>query len=187
MVPVNSLWVPILLSAVAVFVVSSLIHMLLRYHRNDFGKLPRESEVMDALRPFEIPPGEYVMPCAGSPKEMETADYNERAEKGPVAFMTFMPNGRMAMGKSLVQWFLYSIVVGVFAGYVTGQALGPGAHYLAVFRFAGCTAFVGYALALAQNSIWYKRAWSMTLKSAFDGLVYACMTAGVFGWLWPAA
>ncbi|MBW2258413.1 MAG: hypothetical protein JRI25_27990 [Deltaproteobacteria bacterium] len=77
-------------------------------------------------------------------------------------------------------------LLGIFAAYVAGRALEPGAHYLAVFRFAGCMAFVGYALALWQNSIWYKRAWSTTLKSSFDGLVYALLTAGTFGWLWPA-
>lgn len=99
--------------------------------------------------------------------------------------MTVLKPGPPAMGASLVQWFLYCVAVGIFAAYVAGRALEPGAHYLAVFRFAGCTAFVGYAVALWQNSIWYKRAWSTTLKSTFDGLVYALLTAGTFGWLWP--
>jgi hypothetical protein len=107
-------------------------------------------------------------------------------ERGPVAFLTVIESGPPSMGKQLLQWFLYCIVVGLFAAYVAGRALAPGAEYLAVFRFAGTTAFVGYALALWQNSIWYRRAWSITLKSTFDGLVYAFLTAGVFGWLWPA-
>jgi len=91
----------------------------------------------------------------------------------------------MRMGKSLVLWFLYSVVVSVFAAYVAGRALGPGAQYLQVFRFAGCTAFTAYSLALVQPSIWYGRNWGTTVKSMFDGLVYACLTAGTFGWLWP--
>jgi len=185
-VSVMSLWLPILLSAVIVFVVSSIIHMLLPYHNNDFGKVPAEDEVMDALRKFEIPPGEYVVPYAGSPKAMGTPEFTEKLEKGPALFMTVVPKGPPAMGASLVQWFVYSIVVGIFAAYVAGRALEPGAHYLAVFRFAGCTAFAAYALGLWQSSIWYKRAWSTTLKSTFDGLVYALLTAGTFGWLWPA-
>jgi len=187
MVPVTSLIVPILLAAVAVFVVSSLIHMVLRYHKNDFSAMPSEKGVAEALRPFEIPPGEYVIPYAASPKEMETPEYKERLEKGPVAFVTVMPNGSFSMGRSLLLWFLYSVFVGLFSAYITGHALGPGAPYLAVHRFAGCVAFVGYSLALIQNSIWYKRKWSTTLKSLFDGLVYGGMTGGVFGWLWPAA
>ncbi|MFQ5929100.1 MAG: hypothetical protein ACE5MK_05340 [Acidobacteriota bacterium] len=186
MVSVMSLWLPILLSAVIVFVVSSIIHMVLTYHRTDFGKVPAEDEVMDALRKFDIPPGDYIIPCAGSPKEMGTPEFIEKTTKGPVAFLTVTASGRPSMGKSLVQWFVYCIVVGIFSAYIAGRALEPGAHYLAVFRFAGCTAFVGYALALWQNSIWYKRSWSATLKSTFDGLVYGLMTAGTFGWLWPA-
>ena len=73
----------------------------------------------------------------------------------------------------------------IIAGYIASQALDPGTAYLKVFQIAGCTAFTGYSLALLQNSIWYKRKWSSTLKSMFDGLVYGLVTAGVFGWLWP--
>jgi hypothetical protein len=89
------------------------------------------------------------------------------------------------MGSSLTLWFLYSILVSVIAAYIAGSALPRGASYLAVFRFAGCTAFTGYALALLQNSIWYKRNWGATSRQVFDGLIYALLTVGVFGWLWP--
>ena len=186
MVSIPSLWIPILLSAVIVFVASSIIHMVLRYHRTDFGKVPKEDEVMEGLRKANIPPGEYVIPCAGGMKEMKSPEYIEKTTKGPVAFMTVIENGPPAMAKSLVLWFVYSIVVSIFAAYITSRALGPGAPYLSVFRFAGCTAFIGYSLALLQNSIWYKRSWVITLKSTFDGLVYGLLTAGTFGWLWPA-
>lgn len=186
MVPMMSLWVPILLSAVIVFVASSVIHMMLPYHRTDVGKVPAEDEVMDALRKIGIPPGDYFLPCPGSPKQRKDPDFIDKMKKGPVAFLTVMESGPPSMGKSLALWFLYCIAVGLFAAYVAGRALAPGAQYLAVFRFAGSTAFVGYALALWQNSIWYKRAWSTTLKSTFDGLVYALLTAGTFGWLWPS-
>lgn len=186
MVPMMSLWAPILLSAVIVFVASSIIHMVLPYHRTDVGKMPAEDDVMDALRKIGIPPGDYLLPCAGSPKQRKDPDFIDKMKKGPVAFLTVMESGPPSMGKSLALWFLYCIAVGVFAAYVAGRALEPGAQYLAVFRFAGSTAFVGYALALWQNSIWYKRAWSTTFKSTFDGLVYALLTAGTFGWLWPS-
>ena len=186
MVPVMSLWLPIVLAAVLVFVASSVIHMLLPYHRHDFGKVPAEDEVMDALRGFNIAPGEYVIPCAGSPEVMRSEEFLEKANKGPVALMTVMKPGPPAMGASLLQWFVYCIVVGVFTAYITGRALEPGASYRAVFQFASATAFLCYAVALWQNSIWYKRSWSTTIKSTFDGLVYALVTAGAFGWLWPA-
>jgi hypothetical protein len=185
MVPIMSLWIPILLSAVIVFVVSSIIHMLLPYHRKDFGKVPSEDRVMDALRPFNIPPGEYVLPNAGSPEAMKSPEFIEKANRGPVAFINIQPNGIPGMGKSLVQWFVYCAAVSFFAAYIAGRALEPGVQYLSVFRFVGATAFIGYAVALWQNSIWYRRPWSTTLKSTFDGLVYALFTAGTFGWLWP--
>ena len=186
MVAITSLWLPIVVSAVIVFVVSSIIHMVLPYHRSDFGRIPAEDEVMDALRRFEIPPGEYVIPWAAGPEEIRKEEYLEKTRKGPVAFVTVVPNGLPAVGGSLLAWFAYSIVVGLFAGYVAGLVLPPGADYRTVFRLTGCTAFAGYALALLQNSIWYKRAWSTTLKLIFDGLLYALLTAGTFGWLWPS-
>ncbi len=185
MVPLILLWVPILLSAVVVFAASSVIHMVLHYHRSDFANLANEADVMDALRKTGIRPGDYLIPRAGSPKEMKTPEFIEKMKKGPVVFLTVMPSGPPTMGAQLAQWFVYSVVVSIFAAYIAGRALGQGAHYLAVFRFAGCSAFIGYALALWQNSIWYKRAWSATLKSTIDGLVYALLTAGIFGWLWP--
>lgn len=185
MVPIVSLWLPILLSAVFVFVASFLVHMVFRYHTNDFKKLPNEDGVADALRKLNIPAGEYILPHASSPKEMNSPEYLEKVKKGPGAILTLWPGGRPSMTANLVQWFIFSVVVGVFAAYVAGRALGPGAHYLAVFRFVGVTAFACYSIAGWQNSIWYKRSWSTTLKNTFDGLVYGLLTAGTFGWLWP--
>ncbi len=185
MVPILSLWLPILVAAVIVFVASSVIHMATPIHKNDYAKLPDEDGVMEALRKFGLSPGEYVFPCVRSMKEMKDPAFLEKRKKGPVAFLTVMPGGDVSMGPALAQWFVYCLLVGVFAAYVAGRALGPGAHYLKVFRFAGVTAFVGYSLALWQNTIWYKRSWIVTLKSNIDGLVYGLLTAGTFGWLWP--
>ena len=116
---------------------------------------------------------------------MSDPAFIEKMKQGPVVVMTVMKKGPPAMGTSLVQWFIYCAVVGILSAYVAGAALPVGAHYLKVFQLAGCTAFIAYSVALAQNSIWYSRKWSSTLKSMFDGLVYALLTAGVFGWLWP--
>jgi hypothetical protein len=185
MVPLTSLWMPILLSAVIVFVASSIIHMVLPYHRSDLQQLPREDEIMEALRGFNIPPGDYGMPCAKSMAERGKPEFLEKMKSGPVAFMTVLPSGIPSMSSSLILWFIYSIVVGIIAAYIACHALRIGASYLEVFRFVGCTAFVGYSLALLQNSIWWKRSWGMTLRTMFDGLIYALLTAGVFGWLWP--
>jgi hypothetical protein len=185
MVSIASLWLPILLSAVIVFVASSVIHMVLTYHKHDILALPKEAEVMAALRPFNIPPGDYGMPRPASMKDMGTPEFAEKRKKGPVAFMTVLPPGPPETAAQMVQWFLYSVVISLFSAYVAGRAVGPSADYLMVFRFVGTTAFMGYAMALPQFSIWYRRNWATTLRSMFDGLLYASLTAGTFGWLWP--
>jgi len=184
-VGLSSLWLPILLSAVIVFLASSVIHMMLPWHKSDYPKMPNEDKVMDALRPLAIPPGDYMIPRPSSTQEMRAPEFLEKMKKGPVVVMTVLPNGPMGMGKNLTQWFLYSVVVGVFGAYVAGRALPPGAAYLSVFRFVGVTAFLAYAAALWQMSIWYRRAWITTIKATVDGLIYGLLTAGTFGWLWP--
>jgi len=117
---------------------------------------------------------------------MSSPEYKDKLAKGPLLAMTVWTSSPEAgMGKSLALWFLFTLVVSVFAGYVAGAALGPGAEYLRVFRFAGTVAFAGYSLGMVQQSIWYHRSWTTTAVSVFDGLIYACVTAGAFGWLWP--
>lgn len=187
MVSIVSLWLPILLAAVLVFVASSVIHMFLGYHRNDFEQLPNEAAAMEALRPLDLPVGDFVMPYAGSPDAMRSDEYKAKVEAGPVMFFTVLhPGALFNMGPQLAQWFAYSVVVGVFAAYLAGRTLAPGAEYLDVFRLTGTVAFACYAMSLPQRSIWYKQRWSTTGKSMFDALVYALLTAGCFGWMWPA-
>ena len=185
MVTIGSLWFSILLSAVLVFVVSAALHMLLPYHRSDFAKVPAEDDLRRALGSLSIPPGDYMVPYAGTPEVMRSPEHAARMNEGPVVFMTVFPNGPVAMGVSLTQWFGYLVVVAVFAAYLAGRTLGSGAEYLSVFRVVGTVAFLGYAVALCQNSIWYRRKWSTTLKSMLDGLIYAIVTAGVFASSWP--
>lgn len=180
-----ALWLPILLSALFVFVVSSVIHMASPWHKNDYPKIPNEDRLRDALRPLAIPPGDYMVPRPADRTEMASAQFAEKLKQGPNLIVTVLPTGLWTMGRNLGMWFAYCIVVGFFAAYVAGRALPPGSAYLHVFRFAGVTAFVGYAVALWQMSIWYRRAWATTLKATVDGLIYALVTAGVFGWLWP--
>jgi hypothetical protein len=184
MTGLTALWLPILVSAVLVFVASSLIHMASPWHKSDYPKLSNEEQVMDALRPLSVPLGDYMMPRPSSRQEMTSAAFQEKFRRGPVMMLTMMPS-EMSMTRNLSLWFAYCVVVGVFVAYITGLALAPGTAYLRVFRVAGATAFVGYSLALWQMSIWYRRAWSTTIKSTVDGLIYACLTAGAFGWLWP--
>jgi hypothetical protein len=184
MVPMLTLWAPILLSAVVVFIASSIIHTVLPYHKSDYGAVPSEDAVMEALRKFNIPRGDYLVPRPGGREQMRSPEYQEKRKKGPVVLMTVM-SGEFAMGKRFAQWFVYLLVVSALAGCIAGTTLAPGASYKAVFHTVGLVAFASYGLALWQNSIWYERSWSTTLKSNFDALIYALLTAAIFGWLWP--
>src|SRR5438034_2419224 len=143
MVGLSALWLPILLSAVIVFVVSSIIHVATPWHKGDYLQMPNEDKVMDALRPFALQPGDYMVPRPSSAQEIRSPDFVEKMNKGPVLVLTVMPNGSVAMTKSLVLWFLYSAVVGLFAAYVASRALPVDAPSPRVFQLIGVTAFVG--------------------------------------------
>jgi hypothetical protein len=185
MVAIPALWLPIVLSAVVVFIASSLIHMVLTYHRSDYKKVPNEDRALAALRAEGLTPGVYIFPHAPSAKEMGSPEMMEKYKRGPVGMLTVHPSAPPAMPKFLAQWFVFSVVVGVFVAYVTGRTVAPGAPYLLIFRIAGTVAFLAYAGEEAVSSIWRGQPWSVTLKNSIDGLVYALLTGGVFGWLWP--
>jgi len=134
---------------------------------------------------MQIPPGEYMMPYSGSPSAMKDPAWIERVQAGPVAAMTVYPAGLPTMGKQLVWWFVYCVVVGILTAYVAGRALDPGAPSAEVFRFAGTVSFISYTVANWQNTIWYRRSWLTNLKNTIDGLVYGIVTAASFSWFWP--
>jgi hypothetical protein len=185
MVPLASLWLPIVLSAVIVFLASWIIHMFLPHHRGDFAKLADEDAVLDVLRSMNVPAGQYLAPYANTAAQMKQPEYVEKRKRGPALFLTLATGSDPGMGKPLLQWFVYLLVISLFAAYIACHAIAAGAPYPAVFRFVGVAAFMAYALGHAHQSIWYRQEWSTTVKYIIDGLIYSLLTAGVFGWLWP--
>lgn len=184
MVAITALWLPILLSAVIVFVASSLVHMVMTYHRSDYHKLPNEDAVGAAIRSGNAAPGQYLIPHM-SMQEMRSPEGIEKFKKGPVGIVILRQSGTPGMGKGLIQWFVYSLVIGLFVAYLTGRTLGPAVGYLPVFRVAGTAAFLAYAGGQGIEYIWRSQPLSVTIKAVVDGLLYALLTAGTFGWLWP--
>jgi hypothetical protein len=184
-VGILQLWLPILLSAVIVFIASSIIHMALPIHKSDYRKLPEEDKIMDSMRSAGVTPGRaYVFPYC-THKDMKSPEVVEKFKRGPVGLIAIRPNGSPGLGKFLGQWFLYCIVISIFVAYLTGRTRFAGTPYLEVFRVAGAAGFLAYAGALAQNSIWKGETWGVTFKHVIDGLIYGLLTAGTFGWLWP--
>jgi len=187
MTELSALWLPILLGAVVCFIASSIIHMTPLWHKNEYPQLPDEDRARAAIGALNVPPGDYMLPRCKNMKEYGAPEFQEKLKQGPKWIITVLPPGAGGMASSLFFWFLFQLLVLLFAGYVASHALAPGAGYHDVFRFIGSTAFMGFALGQMPQSIWYKRDWGTTFKLMFDGLIYACLAAGVFGWLWPKA
>ena len=184
MTPLSALWLPIVLSAVIVFVASSIMYMVLPYHRSDYQKLPDEEKVLAALRGAGVKRALYIFPFV-SHKEMKSPATIEKYKQGPVGTMTVFPSGPPVMPKFLGLWVSYCLIIGFFVAYLAAHTIAPGTNYLHVFRVVGTAAFLAYGLGHLSDFIWKRQPWSSTLKEVFDGLVYALLTAGTFGWLWP--
>ena len=185
MIPLTALWLPVLLSAVIVFFASFIIHMVLAYHKSDYRKLPDEDRVTDALRDASVTRGPaYFFPYF-SFKEMKSVPAIEKMKRGPVGFVTVLPSSPPAMGKNLVQWFSYCVVISMVAAYLSSRTLASGAAFLQIFRVVGIATLLGCGAAHTQESIWGGRSCVVTLKHLFDSVIYAVLTAGIFGWLWP--
>lgn len=185
MVPLGALWLPILLSAVLVFVSSSIIHMVLKYHHSDYTKLPNEDAVRAAIRSGNPSPAQYIIPYCPDPKEMGSPEMKQKYVEGPLAVLNLLRPGVPNMGKNLVQWFGFALVVSFFIAYVAAHTIRPGARYLEVFRVVGMVGFLAYAAGQLPAAIWMGKPWKIAWKEVFDGLLYGLVTAGTFGWLWP--
>ena len=184
MVAVTSLWIPVLLSAVLVFVASAILQMVIGHHWNDMRSVPRQQQLLDSLRALSLPVGDYMVPRPASRAAARDPAFMEQLDKGPVARLQVLPGG-MNMGRSLAQWFAYCVLVSVFVACIAVPVLHRGASYPLVFHTAAGIAFGCYALALPQASIWYGRSWRMTVMTIIDGLVYGMLTGGTFGAFWP--
>ncbi len=101
--------------------------------------------------------------------------------------MTVLRAARRHGGLSSSLWFVYTRRHRHHGRvHLRAGARPLGAHYLKVFRFAGATAFYGYALALLQDVDLVQEVLGDDARNVLiDGLIYALLTAGFFGWLWP--
>ena len=186
MISLAHLWLPILLSAVGVFIVSSIIHMALKFwHLPDYHGFSNESEVAAAMRKGNPSPGMYMLPYCKM-EDMKKPETQEKFKQGPVGFMILRASGRPNMGKSLVLWFIFCLVVGLFCAYVAASTLASGTAGLQVFRVVGTVGFIAYAFGSLPMGIWYAQPWPAVTKDVIDGLIYGLVTGLIFAWLWPA-
>ena len=185
MLPLTPLWLPIVLSAVVVFLASWVVWTLLPIHRSDWSAVTDERALRDAFYWQQLAPGQYHLPHAGGVEALKNPEYVRKLEEGPHAFITLLPPGKPAMGRNMALYFLFDLAVSLLVAYVASLALPAGANHLQVFRVTGTVAVLGYAAGHIPNAIWFGKPWSATWKEVFDGVVYGLLTAGIFGWLWP--
>ena len=183
----SQLWVPILLSTVAVFIASSVIHMLVPIHKSDYKSVPDEGRLLDALRPLNLAPGEYYFPWCADMREMKKPEYMQKRITGPVGTITVTPPGPPTITKNLLQWTLFTLVIAMFTAYIGYHALDRGTPFASVLRVTGAVAMLGFAPAYVHSAIWKGLSWSTTFKFVFDGIIYGLVMGAIFGWLWPAA
>jgi hypothetical protein len=184
MTPITSLLFPILVAAVAVFVLSLIIQTAMPWHKRDFGNVPDDDAVLDAIRQFNIPPGDYLVPSPRLPDGRRNPDFVAKWATGPSVMMTVIPPSAN-MGRYMAQWFGFTALVALIAGWVTGTIVGRGRSDHAVFHYGAIVTFLSYSLGAWPLSIWYHRKWSTALKSAFDAILYGVTTGLVFAWMWP--
>ena len=185
--PFGSLWVPVIVSAIVVFVASSILHMALKYHKSDYKPLANEDAVREAISRGNQPPGVYMTPHCADMKQMKDPAMMDKFVKGPVALLTVMPKGAPNMGKHLGLWLGFCVLVSFVAAYVARHTLTPGADGMLVMRITGTVAFAGYALSYVSDSIWKAQPWSNTMRHVLDGVIYALLTGLTFRLLWPVA
>lgn len=182
-VSIFDLWLIILVAGVLCWIMSALIHMLLKYHNADYLQLNNETEVSAALRGQE--PGLYSMPYCIDMKEMGSDEMKTKFAAGPVAMVSVMPNGMPPMGKLMGQQILFFLLGASLIAYLAALALSGGAEYMTVFRFVFVAAFIAYSWAQIPYSIWMGQPWSNCMRYLIDAVLYSAVTAGTFAWLWP--
>lgn len=182
-----ALWLPILLSAGVVFVLSSLVHMAIKWHAFDYKGFANDEAVRTALRGDQPPVQgvKYVVPYCPDMKEMASDAMRKKYQEGPVAVVIFGPNAQPNMGKYLGMWFLLTLVVAVVVTFLTSRFVPLDHAYAArAAKLAGALTFLAYGFGTIQESIWMFRSWRSTATYLADAVLYALGTGAVFYWLW---
>lgn len=182
----GQLWLPIVVSAVLVFIMSAIVHTVFQYHNREWSAAPNQDALQAAIK--GAAPGLYNFPRPEDPKAAMSPEAMAKWAAGPSAMMTVFRPGPMSMPKMLGQSLALNLAVSFFAAYVAAHALAMGvdaAPYLTVFRVVGTIGFMAYAFGKAYDSIWFGMPWKSYGYVVFDSLLYGLLMGGAFGWLWP--
>lgn len=187
------LWLPILLSAAAVWIVSMILGLPFFHHKNDWIGLPAEQE--DALAAFlraqGIKPGNYLFPDFRTREAMESEKVKKALNEGPVGHLSLWTTP-MGMGGKLAATFVVYLVVSTLIAYLTRVAIPSGgvggtgeASFGRVFQVAGTAGILAYGFAHMPSAIWWGAYKRTIVANVIDGVIYGCITGAIFAWRWP--
>ena len=188
MVALSSLWLPIVLSAVATFMAGFVLWVVLPHHKSDWSPLPDEEATTSTLNAQSLAPGMYLVPHPGDDKNPQAnPEWVAKVKASSPAYVVVLPQAQLLnMGPTLGKNFAYLLLMGFFVAYVAAAALPMGTDYLKVFQVTGAAALLGHSMGAFPKAIFWGWTRSAVAKEFMDGVVYALVTAGVFGWLWPS-
>ena len=195
-----SLWLPILLSAAAVWIVSTIFGMPFLHHKNDWIGLPpappaphggSEDAFMDFIRTSGIKPGNYLFPDFRTREAMESEKVGKALKEGPVGHLSVW-QPPLSMGGKLAATFIVYLVVSTLIAYLASVTLPPPLKtaggeggFAKVFQVVGTAGILAYSFSFIPSAIWfgaYKRA---IVMSIIDGIVFGAITGAIFAWRWP--
>lgn len=179
-----TLWLPILLSAVAVWIAAAVVWMALPHHKNDFIRLPEEEGFMDAVVRLGIRPGNYVFPDFRGREAMKSERVCKALEHGPVGHLSLW-QPPLGMGGKMVGTFIVYLVVSALIGYLAVVTLPRGAEFARVFRVVGTAGVLAYSFAFIPNGIWFGAYRRTIVAGIVDGVAFGVITGAIFAWLWP--
>jgi hypothetical protein len=182
------LWMPIVLSAVAVWIVSAIGWMAIGHHNKDMAKMPNEKGFVDALKSLGIGPGVYGFPDWAECKKAKTPEEKAKVMQGPMGILrVWRPIG---MGGNMVVTFVIHLVIGVFIAYLGWEALahGPaGPNFQKVFQVLGTAGILAYCFGGMCGNIWYQESRRAMVLNFIDGVIYGLVTGAIFAYFWPHA
>ncbi len=177
-----TLWLPILLSSIALFFASFLSWMVVRLHEKDWLKIEDEDRLINTVREMNIPEGNYMFPGCMSPDEMNSEEYQAKYKSGPRGTITVLPEANMGMNLGLT--FLFFLFCNATFAYLASFALDAGTDFLTVFRFVATVALLTFSASIVQHAIWFR---SRITGHIIESIAYALISAAIFAFLWPNA
>lgn len=179
-VSVVSLWLPTVLSGVALFFASFLSWMIVQLHKQDWIKMSCEDDFLDKLRELDVKPGSYMFPGYDTPEEMKSEEAAKKFEQGPVGVITVFPG--MTMGRNLALTMVFFLVCSFCIGYLGTMAIGPASTRFDVFRFIATAGLLTFLSAIVQHAIWFR---SRVTGHVIESIAYALIIGAIFAALWP--